>query len=227
MSMKRGLARAWLAAWLLLAPLAWAAEDYDRIHFTVEVQREVENDLGRAMLRVELEDEDAASLAGAVNGIMAWAQEQLPGYPAVEAKTGTYQIRAIYRKQHFSHWRATQLLELQSADIAQLGGLLETLQTRLQMQFLGFEISPARRQAVEDQLIGEALEAFKRRAALVRDNFRAHKYRLVALSINTGGQAVPPVPGVQVQTVMTKTPPALTAGRSRLVVQISGSIELD
>ncbi len=230
-SMKTGTVLAALLSILVYAAPAWAEGPYNRVEFSVSASREVANDLGRAVLRAEAEHEDAVALGDEVNGRMRWALAQLQAFPAVEPRTGTYQIRGVFNKNRFSHWRASQFLELRSSDAAQLGAALGRLQSRLQMQAMGFEVSPPRRRAVEDDLIATALASFKARATLIRDQFGARSYRLVNLVVSTSGQGTVPEPSVtriqSLERVRTVQPPAMAAGKSKVTVTVSGMIELD
>ncbi len=232
-SMKTGVALkvALLSIVLVYAMAAWAEGPYNRVEFSVTASREVPNDLGRAVLRVEAEHEDAVALGDEVNERMRWALAQLQAFPAVEPRTGTYQIRGVFNKNRFSHWRAFQFLELRSSDAVQLGAALGRLQSRLQIQAMGFEVSPPRRRAVEDELIGAALASFQARATLIRDNFGARDYRLVNLVVSTSGQGTAPEPSVtriqRLERGRAVQPPAMAAGKSEVTVTVSGMIELD
>jgi predicted secreted protein len=203
------------------------APRYNQIHFQVERSRPVDNDRMRATLAVTVEDSNAAQLADRINHTMDWALKTAKAQPEIEVHTGGYRSFPVYSKEKIQRWRGTQELILEGTDFAALGGLIGRLQERLQVASIDFSVSPARRAAAEDELIVQALDAFKRRAVLVRKNLAAKGYRIVDVSISTdGGQLVPIMMRAASLTSTSPAPPALEAGTSTLRVSVSGVIEL-
>jgi predicted secreted protein len=145
----------------------------------------------------------------------------------VEVRTGSYRTYPVYNKEKIQRWRATQELRLDSSDFAELGSLIGQLQERLQVTSINFLVSPVRRAAVEDELITQALDAFKQRAELVRKQLATKGYRVVDVSINTGGgQPVPIMMRAASMETASVAPPAIEAGTSTLTVSVGGTIEL-
>ena len=208
---------------------AMAADEaarYNQIHFQVERSRPVENDRMQAVLSVTAEDDNAARLADQINRSMDTALKTAKTRSKVEVRTGSYRTYPVYNKEKIQRWRATQELWLDSSDFAELGSLIGQLQERLQVTSINFSVSSARRAAVEDELITQALDAFKQRAELVRKQLAAKSYRIVDVSFNTaGGQPVPMMRGL-VMEAASVAPPALEAGTSTLSVNVGGIIEL-
>lgn len=199
---------------------------YNQIHFQAERGRPVDNDRMHATLYVTAEDADAARLADEINRTMDWALKAAKSKTRVQAHTTGYRTYPV--KEKLKRWRATQELQLESSDFAELGGLIGQLQERLQVGAIHFSISPERRKVVEDELITQALDAFKQRAELVRRQLAAKSYRLVDLSINTGGgaQPVPMMRGMVLDAMEKSAAPAVEAGTSTLSVNVGGTIEL-
>jgi len=207
-----------------------AAEEalrYNQIHFQVERSRPVENDRMQAMLSLTAEDDNAARLADQINRGMDAALKTAKARAKVEVRTGGYRTYPVYNKEKIQRWRATQELLLEGLDFAELGSLIGQLQERLQVTSINFSVSPARRAAVEDELIAQALDAFKQRAELVRKQLAAKGYRIVDVSINTGGgQPVPIMMRAAAMEAASVAPPAVEAGTSTLSVGVGGVIEL-
>ncbi len=214
---------------LAAADHAVAADEtprYNQVHFQVERSRPVDNDRMQATLSVTAEDDNAARLADQINRTMDWALKAAKARAKIEVRTGSYRTYPVYNKEKIQRWRATQELLLESSDFAELGSLIGQLQERLQVTSLIFSVSPARRAAVEDELIAQALDAFKQRAELVRKQLAAKGYRIVDVSINTGGgQPVPLMRGIAMEAASV-APPAVEAGTSTLNVSVGGVIEL-
>lgn len=224
----RILIGAFIIATGIVSPAGAAeAPRYNQIHFQVERSRPVDNDRMQAVLAVTGEDENPARLADEVNRTMAWAVKIAKAEPKIELRTGGYRTHPVYSKDKIQRWRATQELMLESGDFAALGTLIGKLQERLQVTGLQFSVSPERRRAVEDDLIVQALDAFKQRAELVRKRLAATSYRVVDASINSGGGLPVPVM-MRADAFESKSvaPPAVQAGTSTVTVNVGGTIEL-
>jgi len=209
------------------ATAAAEAPRYNQIHFQVERSRPVENDRMQAVLNLTAEDDNAAHLADQINRSMDAALKTAKARVKVEVRTGSYRTYPVYNKEKIQRWRATQELLLEGSDFAELGSLIGQLQERLQVTSIIFSVSPARRAAVEDELIAQALDAFKQRAELVRKQLAAKGYRIVDVSINTGGgQPVPIMMRAAAMEAASVAPPAVEAGTSTLSVNVGGVIEL-
>lgn len=225
-------ARLLIAAFIIITATALPAgaadaPRYNQIHFQVERSRPVDNDRMQAVLAVTAEDESPARLADEINRTMTWAVKTAKAEPKIELRTGGYRTHPVYSKDKIQRWRATQELMLESADFAALGTLIGKLQERLQVSAIQFSVSPERRRTVEDDLIAQALDAFKQRAALVRKRLAATSYRVVDASINTGGGVPVPVM-MRADAFESKSlvPPAVQGGTSTVTVNVGGTIEL-
>ncbi len=221
------------AACLMRAPGALAAEPAPpmrRVEFGVQSSREVANDWVRASVGVTDEDEDAAKLADRVNQAMTWALERARARSGISAKSGGYSTHPVNdpRKGERRFWRASQELLLEGSDPRVMSELLGELQSRVQLRSIDFTVSPAQRRKLEDELIDEALAAFRARADRVRKQLGSTGYEIVQISIGaSGGQ--PPVPMLRTAMAMGSAdvaPPALEAGTSEIVIGVNGSIEL-
>lgn len=225
----RALAFVGVLAMVALPGLASAGDDshYDRVSLRAERSRQVPNDTARAQLGITLEDHDAVELQHRVNEVMDWAVDVATHYKDVEAQTGGYRTHPVYDHQLIDHWRATQELRIDSRDVDRVTELVRVLQSRMQLQSVTFSISHAARETIENELIAQALEAFKQRAELVRETLGAESYRIVNLDINSGGNVPAPVP-MRAMGAMAdaKTPPSLEPGTSTVTVTVDGTLEL-
>jgi predicted secreted protein len=224
----------WLFVLLQLSmlPVLAAASDKDiveyLVRFQVDVERDVENDRAMATLSVTAEDRDPARLAQQINDSMSWALEQLKGQAAIKSRSGTYQTYPVYDERKIVRWRGLQELQLESGDIDRLTRLIGTLQERLQVQSMQFLVSAAKRRDVEAALTEEALAAFQQRAEVIRKSLGASGYRLMEVSVHTGGVR-PPVP-VRAEAMSVNraavSSPTVEQGTSSVSVQVSGRIRL-
>jgi predicted secreted protein len=211
-----------------------AAEDADeprrRVSFSVESAREVSNDWIRAVVGVTEEDADPAQAADRVNRTMAWALEQARGDDRVKTSSGGYHTQPVYHEGKLRRWRASQELVLEGGDPDAMTELLGILQSRVQLRAFGFSVSEERRRRVEEELVSEALGAFRARAELVRRGLEARGYALDELAIDTGGHHIPARRAMRTMETAVHAavaPPPAEAGTSRIRVVVNGSIVLE
>jgi predicted secreted protein len=225
----------WGTAFLWAAGLctAAAADDADeprrRVSFSVESVREVPNDWIRAVVGVTEEDADPAQAADRVNRTMAWALEKARAEQRVKASSGGYHTQPVYHEGKLRRWRASQELVLEGSDADAMTALLGVLQSRVQLRAFGFSVSEESQRRVEEELVSEALAAFRARAELVRRGLDARGYALDELDINTGGHGVPEPRRMRVMEAAhaAVAPPSAEAGTSRIRVVVDGTIALE
>lgn len=223
-----------LTAFVGVGGVAFADEDqllFDLYRLQATAEGEVPNDLLSAELVVEDEDRDAASLANRINASMGWALEQMKRYPGVKAESGNYNTWPKHERKtnRIIGWRSSQSLKIESDDFAAARKAINSLQERLTVRGMQLTAKPATRKAREDQLINEALNAFKARATLVMENMGSGTYRIVDLDINTHS-GMQPYPRPQMRGMemsMSKmAEPAIAAGTSTVAVTVSGRVQL-
>jgi predicted secreted protein len=149
------------------------------------------------------------------------------GYKSVKAQSAGYQTFPVYDKNRVARWRVRQELRLESADFASATGLIGKLQASLLVTGVGLSVSGETRRKAENALIPEALAAFEERARVVRDAMKAKGYRVKDLQISPSG--VPPRPmAMQARAFSADSmaQPAIEPGSTRIVISVSGSIQL-
>ena len=202
----------------------------DRVRLQAESSKQVANDLMQATLAAEAEERDAAQVADVVNRAMTWALDQARSSKGITLRSGGYQTHPVRREGVTVRWRASQQLLLESRDSERMTALIGELQSRLQLKSLGFAVSQKARRVAEDEMIEAALDRFKERAEIVRKNLGSSGYRIVEISIRTGGP--PPVRPMSTMRAMRTggemlTPPAVEAGESEVRVSVTGTIQLN
>jgi predicted secreted protein len=204
------------------------AKSYDRVQLSANASMQVENDTLSAQLYVQREGSELAQLADDVNLRISQAVERVKKLEGIELQTQGYQTYPVHQQQRMTGWRVRQNIRIESQDGAKLSQLLGELQPSLALESLQYNISPAKRDAAEEQLIGEAISTFQKRAALVTKQLGRSDYRLVEMNISTSGEPVQPVrmrAGVMAMEAAV-APPSLEAGSQTIRVDINGAIEL-
>lgn len=232
--------RQWLAVPILLvASLPALAQTlplaYQRVDFNTEVAREIPNDQLNAVLSVELSDKDAGRLAQQIALVVNAAMKKAAAYPAVKATSGNQSTWPVYgdsltSSSKLQTWRGRAEIRLESKDFKAASELIARLQEKMQLESLNFAVAPDTRRKVEENLTAEAIAAFRARADKISSAWNAKGYRLVQMHLGSAGGPVPYQPMMRAMKSMEAADavPAqdMAGGETRLVVTVSGSIEL-
>ena len=224
-----------LAATLFAASGNAVAHDeplvYDQADFSVSAGREVANDRLVAVLFAQAQGEKQSTLADEVNKTIAWGVQQAKGVEGIKVSTLGYRSSPLYRDQRLTGWQVRQSIRLETLEPARLSDLLSTLQSKLGLESVSYDVSPKRRKEVETELISEALAEFRARADLVAEQMGRSGYRIVRFSVNTstGGAPVPMMRGraMAMAEAQSVAAPTLEGGDQRIEVNVNGAIELE
>lgn len=216
----------------LITGTAWAetapATPPPTIDLSAEASRAASNDLAQVTAYFEATDADPAALSRTVNSAIAAALELIKNYPDVKAGTSGINTWPVHGKngRNIEAWRMRSAISLESTNIPALSELLGKLQETLAVTSLVMQPSPATRDATADLAAADAIRAFKARAQSVADTL-GKRYRIRHLSINYGGSQGPIYPMMRSSMMALEAAPApLEGGESRVVVNVSGTIEL-
>lgn len=215
---------------LLAFPIAVAAQEtplFNQVHIDAQVEREVENDQLEVSMLVEAQGNRPDEIAASINETMQWALKLAGAHKDIEVSTRSYQTYPVYNETFITGWRASQELYLRSTDITELTELVGELQQKLQVSQMNFSPTKQTRTKVENELIGEAMNAFRQRAAIIKGHMDNMDYRIVNLQINAGQSG--PIMYREQMMAMSKmadqVAPAVEAGTSKVIVTITGSIQ--
>jgi predicted secreted protein len=218
---------------LLLAPLALGAQVpaetlFNLVSLNAQAEREIPNDLLTATLAAEAEGADPAQLADGVNRTMQRALSAALAYKSVKTQSAGYQTIPVYDKNRVARWRVRQELRLESADFAAATELIGKLQATLIVAGLSLGVSGEARRKAENALIAEALSAFDERARVVRDAVKAKGYRVRDLHVSPGGAPPRPIYAMAARALASESmaAPALEPGSTRILITVSGTIQL-
>ena len=222
-----------MASLLVTTPIyADSAPTYQRIDFQTDVEKEIANDLLSATLSVELNNKNPALLAKELTTITNESLKLGSSYSTVKLTSGNQQTYPIYNdKNKLDGWRGRAEVQVSSKDFKAAGELISQLQAKLQLNILNFTVAPETRRELENQLMSEAVAAFRQRADKIKTAWNAKGYKLVQMNLGTTNNS-PPQPMYMVRAAKMEMADAAPAadyagGQSRLNVMVSGSIELE
>jgi predicted secreted protein len=219
---------------LAIATGANAAEEvrYNQVELRAEVSREVPNDLMSARLSVEAHDSNPAEVAAALNRATAEAIITAAAFDRIKAQTGqTYTFPVYDRSQRLVGWRGRADVRVESRDFQALAQLTAKLQPTMQLGGIEFTISPEQRRKVENELISEAVEAFRARALIAQRALGGSSYRIRRIALDTGATP-PPRPFAMARAAPAGAaadvpPPVFEGGETRVQVTAVGLIEVE
>lgn len=204
----------------------------NQVSFGVAAEREVANDWTTGVIGATVSGSDPAELADRVNRQMSAALAVAKQAKGVKATSGAYNTYPEYGDgNRIVRWQASQDLILESKDVDAVAKLLGKLQGQgLLLRNISFSVSRETQRALEDELIGEAVAAFRARAALVAKSFGKASYSLISVNVGGGGFQ-PPMPMVRGKIEMmaadAAAAPSFEGGTSRVRMDVNGTIELE
>lgn len=199
---------------------------FNQVNLQAQSERDIPNDQLIVLLAVEEEGKEAAKIANKINKDMDWALNKTRPHKDIEARTLSYNTSPIYDKRTVIGWRAVQQLELKSTNITELSELVGDLQERLKVKNMKFSPTKETRKHYEDELIEEAMLAFKQRVEIVKKHMDNKNVRIVNLHVNTGVGHIQPVYAEnRMMSMSSKSAPTVEAGTSKITVTVSGSVQ--
>jgi predicted secreted protein len=112
--------------------------------------------------------------------------------------------------------------------MAGLTELVGKLQEKLQVKQMNFSPTDATRKQHENELIEEAMVAFKERVAIVGKHMDQKSHRIVNIHISSGGYQ-PPImyerTAMKTMSMDVSSSPAVEAGMNKITVTVNGSVQ--
>ena len=183
-------------------PIFKLQQNHSLLHISATEQREVDQDLLVATLRIESEDEDNKIVQNDVNTAMAKALEMTKSYDDVKAITRSYNVHQ-YDKNNGKRdmprndvWKAQQSLELKSKNsdvLLELAGKIQ--EAGFVMGGLNYMLSPEQAAQIQDEMLEAALAKLQSRAERAAKALGKSEAELK--EINTDGNYTPQPPVMQ------------------------------
>ena len=192
---------------------------------------EVQQDLLSLSLTTTREGADAATVQSQLKAALdaALTEARAAARPGqVEVRTGHFALMPRYgRDGRISAWHGTAELLLEGRDfprITQTAGRIQTLTVGA----VNFSLSREQRAAVESQAQALAIERFKAKAAELAKGFGFSGYSLreVAVNSNEQGGPRPRMMAMEAKAAAVDAPVPVEAGKSTVLVTVSGSVQL-
>lgn len=213
-------------------PHAASAALHQVLHLSASAQTDVPQDWLVINLSVQKEGLQAPAVQKQLNAVLSSALALAtpmvkPG--GLEVKTGEMNVSPRYgRDGKINGWMGSAQVTLQGRDVEQVTTLAGRLQ-ELTVSQIDWRLSPEQKAAAEARIQAEAVERFQSKAQSLTKQFGFAAYTLREVRINAqeaGEGVVMPRMAMAVAMDAAPAPVPTAAGKSRVVVNISGSITL-
>jgi predicted secreted protein len=217
-----------LAAGLAQAQTSPAVADAKgtKVNLDARASAEVDNDVMRASLFVEMEDTDATRLADKVNRATNDSLKLARGFTGVRAKTSAYTTYPVIDKEKIAHWRSRSEILVEGEDFRRMSEAIGKLQAIMQLGAVDFSVSPAARAKAEEALTQTAIAEFLRKAEQVAKGFKGTGFNVLEATVSADGGFNPPPPTMMKSMAVAEAvaAPNLQGRTSRVTVSVNGWI---
>ena len=215
-----------LAAGLVQAQTSPTDVRGTKVNLDARASADVDNNVMRASLFVEMEDSDATRLADKVNRATNDALKLARGFTGLRAKTAAYTTYPVIEKEKIARWRSRSEILVEGEDFRRMAEAIGKLQAIMRLGAVDFSVSPAARAKVEEALTQTAIAEFLRKAELVAKGFKGTGFNVLEASVSADGGFLPPRPMMMKSMAAAEAvaAPDLQGGTSRVTVSVNGSI---
>jgi len=202
------------------------------VQLSASATAEVQQDLLSLAMNTTREGPDAGTVQNqlklALDAALVEARKTaMPGQ--MDVRTGNFSLYPRYgRDGKISGWQGGAELLLEGRDFARISSAAGKIQT-LTIGGVSFGLSREQRAKTETEVQAAAIERFKSRAADIANSFGFSGYSLKEVSVNANDQGVSPRPrmlAMEAKVSSADAPVPIEAGRSAVVVTVSGSVQL-
>ena len=148
---------------------------------------------------------------------------------AMDLRTGQFSLQPRYNRDgKITGWSGTTELVLEGRDFARIGAAAAKIQT-LVIANASFGLSRELRTKVEAEAQQIAIDRFKAKANDIARGFGFTGYGLREVSVNSNDQGFVPRPrmvAMEMKAMSADSPVPMEAGKSAVVVSVSGSVQL-
>lgn len=193
---------------------------------------EAPQDLLQVSLTTTREAADAATvqnqLKAALDAAMTEARKAvLPGQ--MDMRTGAFSLYPRYgRDGKITTWQGSAELVLEGRDFARISATSGKIQT-LTVNQATFSLSREQRARLEGEAQAVAIERFKAKASEIARGFGFTGYTLREITVTANDQGYVPRPRMMAMEAKASAPDAplpVEAGRSTVLVTVSGSVQM-
>lgn len=228
-------ARRALASSLILVAVALHAQvlpvPENVVQLAASATVEVAQDLLSLQLNATREGPDAGQVQAQLKTVLeqALAEARRSAQPGqLDVRTGNFNVGPRYgRDGRIAAWVGTAELVLEGADFARISQAAGRVQG-MALANAGFRLSRDRREQAEREAQAQAVQAFRAKATDLARGFGFAGYTLREVTVQAMDQGQPPRPRMMAMEAKAAqdAPVPVEAGKSAVVVTVSGGVQL-
>jgi predicted secreted protein len=210
----------------------WPAAPQNVVQLSASGSVEVQQDLLSINMNTTRESADAGAVQGQLKTALdaALAEAKKAAQPGqMDVRTGNFSLYPRYgRDGKITAWQGSAELVLEGRDFARISATAGKIQT-LTMGNVSFGLSREQRGKVEGEAQAQAIERFKAKAADIAKGFGFGGFALREVSVNANDQGFVPRPrmmAMEARAAVADAPVPVEAGKSTVLVTVSGSVQL-
>lgn len=203
------------------------------LNLSISEETMVQQDLLSAVLQFMVRGPDSTALQHQVNQAMTRAVDSLDQQPGIEVQTQQYHVHPVYNRRDDPEalenptWQAQQSLSLSGLDSTAVLAAVAKLQAQgLQVQHLGYSLSPNAYRQASESLLEAAIASLQRKAQQTAQLLGKEQARIIELSLNDS-----PNHGFRGMSVARASadsaemaPPVAEPGRTTVTVSVSARV---
>lgn len=192
---------------------------------------EVQQDLLSIAMTTTRDGSDAATVQNQLKLALeaALAEARKTAQPGLmDVRTGNFSLYPRHGKDgKINGWQGSTEMVLEGRDFARITAAAGKVQT-LSMGNVGFALSREARARVEGDAQAQAIERFKAKASEIARGFGFSGYTLREVAINTNDQGPirPRMMAMEAKAAMSDSSIPVEAGKSTVLVNVSGSVQM-
>jgi predicted secreted protein len=207
-------------------------EPQNMVQLSANAVVEVQQDILTINLSTTREATDAnvvqSQLKTAIDAALTEAKKTaLPGQ--LDVRTGNFSLYPRYAKDgKINGWQGTTELVIEGRDFLKISAAAGKIQT-LTIASVSFSLSREQRSKAEAEAQHSAIERFRVKAGDIAKSFGMVTYNVHEISVNAGDQGYTPRPRFAEMTMKSAsadTPAPVEAGKTAVMVTVSGSVQL-
>ena len=207
----------------LLAPM-------DVLGLSASASVEVTHDLLSVVLTTSREGSDAGAVQDQLKQALdtALTEARRVGKPGqVDVQTGNFSLYPRYnQKGAMAGWHGTAELVVEGRDTAVIGQLVGRI-TSMAVGRVSQGLSREARERSEAEVAGQAIAAYRAKAAEYAKKFGYASYVLREVNVGAGEPPGPPIPMMRAMAAsMESAPLPVEAGKATVTVTVSGTVRL-
>jgi predicted secreted protein len=202
------------------------------VQLSASASIEVQQDLLTLNMTTSRDGPDAAAVQSQLKQALEMAlveAKKAEHAGQMDVRTGNFNLSPRYsRDGKMTGWQGTAELVLEGRDFARIGATAGKIQT-LTMGGVGFGLSREQRSRVEADAQRQAIASFTAKAVDIAKGFGFTGYSLREVSVSANDPGFVPRPrmmAMEAKSASADAPMPLEAGKSTVMVTVSGSVQL-